>query len=514
MAAARGILALAATITTIAMLSLHTHRRNNAPTQCLAGAASGYAVSADATVVVVGVAESSHAAPVFRATVTALDGAGKFLALYSPESVAAVDGCGAALCVAVVAAGHPGAAELRVALFAEYASLEAATRGPTAAKTAVVPFLGAPVLEVRAPAAGAAAAGRGTLSALAAAHDRGAPAPFAPRGGLGHCGAAARRRRASGAAAAPPAAAALRRARGRWTAAPAAAATLFSDAPRNRTCASRDGGPFEAAVVADAFEAAGRRSAAAFAAAYEPPPAVAWAPDGCALRRFTVRGARQCLRRRRVVFFGDSVTRHAASFLECELGFSGDVRYVPFRGTLPANGSAFRSQLAAGADAAGPGATALLNFAGLWQCAYGDVDVYQNAVAELLADAKRRFAKVFLVATTAVFPHQLFGVAACDRKYSTRDDVPHHVAQGKRTMTEPRVEALNDAASAAARALGVHVVDAWSPTALASSDPLVPGDMRHHGPATTTAVAATLLDAACASALAPGVEVRPQSSPN
>ena len=172
MSAARGILALAAAVT-IAMLSLHTQRRNNT-TQCLAGAASGYAVSADATVVVVGVAESSHAAPVFRATVTALDGAGKFLALYSPESVAAVDGCGAALCVAVVAAGHPGAAALRVALFAEYASLEAATRGPTAAKSAVVPFLGAPVLEVRAPAPGAAAAGRGTLSALAAAHDRGA----------------------------------------------------------------------------------------------------------------------------------------------------------------------------------------------------------------------------------------------------------------------------------------------------------------------------------------------------
>ena len=108
MAAARGILALAAAVTTVALLSLHTPRRDNATTQCLAGAASGYAVSADATVVVVGVAESSHAAPVFRATVTALDGAGKFLALYSPESVAAVDGCGAAPCVAVVAAGHPG----------------------------------------------------------------------------------------------------------------------------------------------------------------------------------------------------------------------------------------------------------------------------------------------------------------------------------------------------------------------------------------------------------------------
>ena len=47
MSAARGILALAA-VTTVALLSLHTQRRQSAPTQCLAGAASGYAVSADA----------------------------------------------------------------------------------------------------------------------------------------------------------------------------------------------------------------------------------------------------------------------------------------------------------------------------------------------------------------------------------------------------------------------------------------------------------------------------------
>ena len=175
------------------------------------------------------------------------------------------------------------------------------------------------------------------------------------------------------------------------------------------------------------------------------------------------------------------------------------MNYYAFRGTLPQNASAFRAQIALAARDAGRGATALLNFAGLWQTAYGDVAAYADAVQDLLGDAKRQFAKVWLVDTTAVFPHHLLGRAACDRKASLLEDVSTSVARKKATMTEARVEALNAAARGVATKLGVRVVDVWSPTALSPDDALVPMDMRHHGPATMTAVVAALLDAACAS---------------
>ena len=67
--------------------------------------------------------------------------------------------------------------------------------------------------------------------------------------------------------------------------------------------AQADGGPYAAVATADAFDAAGARAAAAFGASG---PAT-FAPLACALRRFTVAGARRCLKKRRVVFLGDSV---------------------------------------------------------------------------------------------------------------------------------------------------------------------------------------------------------------
>ena len=267
--------------------------------------------------------------------------------------------------------------------------------------------------------------------------------------------------------------AALAAPRGRWVAVPAARAFDGGDAGRNLTCA-RD--PAEALDVYKRLR---------------PPPGRAYAAEGClpAPPR-PARKTRSCLSR--VVFAGDSVFRHATAFLACELGTK--VRYAALRGALPANETAHAARLLAAADKK---ATLVVNFAGLWQVAYGDVEAYGPAVRRLLRVARRSFRRVVVASTTAVYPAHLFGRAACPRSDSVLPGLAPGVARAKRAMTEYRVEALNKAAADAARSERVPVADAWSPTALAADDPLSPGDMRHHGPATLSAVVLALVDAAC-----------------
>ena len=206
----------------------------------------------------------------------------------------------------------------------------------------------------------------------------------------------------------------------------------------------------------------------------------------------------QCVRD--VVFAGDSIMRHVAFFLQCELGRKHRVSYTALRGTA-ANVSAHLEQL----RKAPASKTLVINVAGLWQVAYGRADSYEAAVEQVLRVASQKFDRVVLASTTDVFPEHFLGRSACARSGSTIKlqgahravDVPLSAARAKRAMTSPRVLQANAAAARAAAKLGVEVVDVYAPSALAFDDPLEPGDMRHFGSATTAAVARLLVEAAC-----------------
>ena len=216
------------------------------------------------------------------------------------------------------------------------------------------------------------------------------------------------------------------------------------------------------------------------------------------LKTLTMTNLGQCVRD--VVFAGDSIMRHVAFFLQCELGRKHRVSYTALRGTS-SNVSAHLEQL----RKAPSSRTLVVNVAGLWQVAYGRSDSYEAAVEQVLRVASEKFHRVVLASTTDVFPEHFLGRSACARSGSTIKlqgahravDVPLSAARAKRAMTSLRVLEANAAAARAAAKLGVEVVDVYAPSALAFDDPLEAGDMRHFGSATTAAVARLLVEAAC-----------------
>lgn len=369
---------------------------------------------------------------------TSLDSRGHFLACGAVELRKMP--CDNQECIVVVARGHPGATSLRVVLHAAYSSQKEALADP-GDDGGPLPFLGAILADL----------------VLKLPNRRAATSSEKPLRGSHSLAQLAQK--------------ALKQetdddcSRPRWVATEKA---LFGRKDRRPMCG----------YTSFAHPYAKRGPIArSYATTCAPPPSV------------TLPSLEKCVKG--VVFAGDSIMRHVADFLRCELGHRR-VAYTSLRGTS-ANVTNHIAQLAAVAH---PQKTLVLNVAGLWQVAYGRSDAYERAVARVLEFSKRRFGRVVLAATTAVFPEHFLGRSACPRA-GAMAAIPLSAARGKRAMTSLRVVAANAAAARAAATLGVDVVDVYAPTALAWDDPLTPDDMRHFGSATTAAIARLMVEAAC-----------------
>jgi hypothetical protein len=383
---------------------------------------------------------------VTSARATSLDASGKFLARSAVETRRLPNGN-----VLVVAKGHAGATSIHVQLFADYSSQENALRDPKRVDdNEPLPFLGVALADVtlklpsRRPSTLKDKLTRGTHSLAIQAQK-------------------ALKNIKDDACATP-----------RWVASDKA---IFGRKDRRPACGY------------ESFSAPYRKMepiTRAYTQNCKPP------------KTLTMTNLGQCVRD--VVFAGDSIMRHVAFFLQCELGRKHRVSYTPLRGTSM-NVSAHLEQI----RKAPSSRTLVVNVAGLWQVAYGRSDSYEAAVEQVLRVASQKFDRVVLASTTDVFPEHFLGRSACPRAGSSIKlqgahravDVPLSAARAKRAMTSLRVLEANAAAARAAAKLGVEVVDVYAPSALAFDDPLEAGDMRHFGSATTAAVARLLVEAAC-----------------
>ena len=386
---------------------------------------------------------------VTSARATSLDASGKFLARGAVETKRIP--CGSEACVLAVAKGPAGANSIHLQLFGDYSSERAALRDPKRVDdNEPLPFLGVNLADVtlklpsRRPSTAKDKVTRGTHSLAIQAQK-------------------ALKNMKDDACATP-----------RWVATDKA---IFGRKDRRPACGY------------ESFFAPYRKME---------PITRAYTQTCRPLKTLTMTNLGQCVRD--VVFAGDSIMRHVAFFLQCELGRKHHVSYTPLRGTSM-NVSAHLEQL----RKAPQQKTLVINVAGLWQVAYGRSDSYEAAVESVLRFASQKFDRVVLASTTQVFPEHFLGRSACPRAGSSIKlqgahravDVPLSAARAKRAMTSPRVLEANAAAARAAAKLGVEVVDVYAPSALAFDDPLEAGDMRHFGSATTAAVARLLVEAAC-----------------
>lgn len=279
-----------------------------------------------------------------------------------------------------------------------------------------------------------------------------------------------------------------------------------------------------------------------------------WEPDGCEPRRVTSRKqARTCLQERGgIKLMGDSILHQVAEQLGCGLGSSNrekaiaDVadpaeredevfaRYWRIKGPVPKRLPTVESILRDYADnvtrgRVRGGGVLVLNVAGLWQAAYGDLDEYEEAVDRVVAiAASAPFSSVVLWLTTAVHPIHFLSEsdAAADAPIlrTVRPSISGADAQSnyqfrrgeqeleagdfatarlrkyalaKRAMTQVRVNALVDMEKLAASRHRLHVFDSSNMTLSREDDPFKPSDMRHYGHSTIAELAELLLASIC-----------------
>jgi hypothetical protein len=140
------------------------------------------------------------------------------------------------------------------------------------------------------------------------------------------------------------------------------------------------------------------------------------------------------------------------------------------------------------------GGILVFNPAALWQCAYGELRKWEEALPEILrVVGEARFDRVFFVTSTAVHPVVYNGLASDQKKWA---------------MTDPRVQALNTAAVQEIMQLAreqeqdpelvsIGVIDIWPLSSLREDDPANPTDMRHYGSSTMASVVDVILTHIC-----------------
>jgi len=119
----------------------------------------------------------------------------------------------------------------------------------------------------------------------------------------------------------------------------------------------------------------------------------------------------------------------------------------------------------------------LLNLAGLWEVAYGNMDDYGgeegyvSAVREAIKVAlKSSFREVFVLTTTAVHPSNYPALMEDSKKWA---------------MTMPRVQYVNSIWRRVALEMNINVIEAEALSLARASDPRSQGDMRHFGKETS-----------------------------
>ena len=296
---------------------------------------------------------------VTSARATSLDASGKFLARSAVETRRLPNGN-----VLVVAKGHAGATSIRVQMFADYSSQENALRDPKRVDdNEPLPFLGAALADVtlklpsRRPSTAKEKTTRGQHSLAIQAQK-------------------ALKNMKDDACDTP-----------RWVASDRA---IFGRKDRRPACGY------------ESFFAPYRKMepiTRAYTQSCKPP------------KTLTMTNLGTCVRD--VVFAGDSIMRHVAFFLQCELGRKHHVSYTPLRGTS-VNVSAHLEQIRKAPSTK----TLVVNVAGLWQVAYGRSDSYEAAVEQVLRVASEKFDRVVLASTTQVFPEHFLGRSACPRSFT------------------------------------------------------------------------------------------------
>jgi len=136
---------------------------------------------------------------------------------------------------------------------------------------------------------------------------------------------------------------------------------------------------------------------------------------------------------------------------------------------------------------------------GLWDVAYGDLDVYRREFGRLLELVRHGIERKSSPLEMAVF---LSTTEVHPVLYSALSKDPR-----KQYMTKPRVELVNSiqraaiyfpsSSSSSSSSGGIKLVDLWNMTRVREDDPLERRDMRHYGASTVREMAIQLLHSIC-----------------
>lgn len=255
-----------------------------------------------------------------------------------------------------------------------------------------------------------------------------------------------------------------------------------------------------------------------------------WIPEACEPRLdFGRNEAVDCFQSSdfSLTIMGDSILRYVSERLDCDRFFASlpaeSLRKWHVKGPVPKRLSEIEEifkehEKNVTSGISQRGGILVLNVAGLWQAAYGDVGDYEASVEHVVSLALNLFDTVVMWLTTAVHPVHFLGLYD-----NAPEDRPQLVsssrlllrrkkrnmlmkkekrryfkdAQTKRAMTQPRVAALVRAERSVAERRNLQVFDASMSTAIREDDPLTPTDMRHYGPSTIAELTELLLNFIC-----------------
>eukprot|EP00300_Choanocystis_sp_HF-7_P004549 c13528_g1_i1.p1 GENE.c13528_g1_i1~~c13528_g1_i1.p1 ORF type:complete len:490 (+),score=66.96 c13528_g1_i1:54-1472(+) len=207
-----------------------------------------------------------------------------------------------------------------------------------------------------------------------------------------------------------------------------------------------------------------------------------WIPHDCQLPKSTRETARSYLQKTPPTFLGDSVVRGLYQTLQCALKDTPNLagRFHPVQAVMPNSLFFIRDFFQRRNQSQVRGGVLVINPAGLWQCAYGSLAVWERGIREIATWAtESTFANILWLTTSAVHPKNFF----------TPDSDWYDDAHMKKWfMTEPRVRRLNQVTMKVLEehpfSLRIQVLDTWQISALREDDPAEVTDMRHYGPAT------------------------------
>jgi hypothetical protein len=234
-----------------------------------------------------------------------------------------------------------------------------------------------------------------------------------------------------------------------------------------------------------------------------------WRPAHCVLANLEAPSVSQCLSHTRLSLLGDSMVERTflhmnQTYYHHHLGVMNSIEYLRLKSPLhsfvkddssivPSSLEVLRDHFARRKKDCTCGGTLVFNPAALWQCAYGELRAWKEALPGILQMVNASdFDRIFFVTSTAVHPIVYTGLARDRQKWS---------------LTNVRVKAFNDAAAlevaryneALGQGPGIHIqlIDVWPLSDVREDDPEMPGDMRHYGSTTMQSIVNVILTHVC-----------------